>query len=98
MTRKNFRKSLKNTFKECLKISHKKNKDYAINEDPFKNFRASEVVGVPIARAILVRMTDKMSRISNLLDKENSVKDEKIEDSIYDLINYAAILRAWLKN
>jgi hypothetical protein len=56
------------------------------------------VVGVPIARAILVRMTDKMSRISNLLDKENSVKDEKIEDSIYDLINYAAILRAWLKN
>ena len=90
-------KSMRETFEECLKISIKKNADYASVKDPFKNFRMSEMVGVEPMRAIMVRMMDKMSRISTLLDKSPDVKDERLEDTIHDLINYSAILKA-LKN
>lgn len=96
MTTKEFHKSLETTFGDCLYISKLKNKDYADSADPFKNFRMSTQVGVEPSRAILVRISDKISRISNLLDKPNTVDDEKIEDSINDSINYLAILKAFL--
>lgn len=90
-----FFKDLETTFKICLEIAKKKNADYA-DEDPFKNFRMSMQVGVEPSRAILVRISDKLSRVSNLLDKEASVGDERIEDTLHDIINYCAILKAYL--
>jgi hypothetical protein len=84
-------------YKDCRGIVSKKNRDYATEQDAFKNFRFSTYVGVPIDRAILVRLTDKLSRISNLLDKEPDVVDERIEDTIKDAVNYLAILSAYLK-
>lgn len=98
MTKEEFLKDLESTFKICHSISVKKNADYSVNTDPFSNFRMSTQVGVDPARAILVRISDKISRISNLLDKEASVKDESIGDSIMDSINYLAILKAFLKD
>ena len=59
----NFLKEIHKTFNECEKIVVLKNKDYAENDSPFKNFRMSEQVGVDPARAILVRISDKLSRI-----------------------------------
>lgn len=97
MTTKQFFKELDNTFKECLNIAKKKNSDYANSGDPFKNFKGSEFIGVNPARAILVRLSDKISRIANLLDREEKVKDEKIEDTINDAINYLAILKSYIK-
>ena len=91
-------KDIESTYKDCLEVVKKKSKDYATDEDPFKNFRASVVVGVDPARAILVRITDKLTRISNLLDKEPDVVGESIIDSIEDNINYFAILKSYLKN
>lgn len=87
---------IEKTFIDCKEIVKLKNNDYAGDADPFKNFNSSEFVGVPISRAILVRMMDKMARISTLLNKEAMVKDESIEDTLNDLINYAAILKAYL--
>lgn len=91
---------MKETFDECLEIATRKNNDYAGEKtaDPFKNFRGSEFVGVPPERSILVRTMDKMSRISNLLSQNNAVKDESIDDTIKDVINYMAILRSYIKN
>ena len=80
-----------------MDVMRAKNADYADKEDPFKNFRASELVGVDPARAILVRITDKLARVSNLLDNEAMVDDEKIEDTLLDMANYINILHAYLQ-
>lgn len=88
--------SLKETFDACLETAKKKNADYAgENSDPFKNFKNATVVGVSVERGIMVRLMDKMSRVSNLLEKEAQVKDEAVEDTIDDAINYLAILKAY---
>lgn len=91
-------KDLKETFSNCLAVAERKNADYAGSEDPFRNFKNSNLVGVTPARAILVRITDKLSRIGNLLDNEAQVKDESIIDTLDDLINYSAILKSVIKN
>lgn len=93
-----FLRELEKTFAECLEIAKRKNADYAEQGDPFKNFKMSTQVGVAPERAILVRISDKISRVSNLLDKENSVMDERIEDTLHDIINYCAILKALITN
>jgi len=83
-------------FARCLTIAEKKNADYTGGGDPYRNFRHAALVGVPIARGILVRITDKLARISALLDRPPAVADEALTDSIDDAINYLAILGAWL--
>lgn len=82
-----------------LQTAEKKNADYAGGAtDPFKNFRLVGVLGVcSTEQGIVVRMADKLARISTLLDKEPSVVGESIMDTLLDLANYALILRAWLK-
>lgn len=91
---------MEETFKKCLALARKKNKDYGeTKKDSYANFRKSESVGVSPERAILVRMSDKLSRMSTLLDsKEPQVKTESFEDTIDDMINYAAILKSYCKN
>lgn len=95
--RDKFIKDIEDTYKEGIEIIRKKNADYAKDADPFKNFKLSEIFDVSVERGILIRISDKIARISNLLDKEAEVKDERIEDTILDAINYLAILRAWLR-
>lgn len=85
-------------FSKGIDIMRAKNADYAHETDPFRNFRAAESLGITLEQGILVRMSDKMSRIGNLLQKENNVKDESIEDTLQDLANYAAILATYIKN
>jgi len=88
---------MRETFYRCLAISVAKNQDYASSDDPFKNFRRAEMAGVSVEQGILVRLTDKLCRIGNLLEHDAAVKDERIGDTIDDMVNYAAILRAWLE-
>lgn len=98
MTRNDFLKELEETFKQGLELVKKKNADYAEDNDPFLNFRNSTAVGVSLDRGILVRSMDKMTRISHLLDRDGVVKDEKIDDTLLDLINYIAILKVYLND
>lgn len=93
MTQPEFIEQLRQTFTDCLVIAEAKNKDYAGITDPFKNFNNSLTVGVSPERAILVRIMDKISRISTLLDAKENVSDEKIKDTMLDAINYLAILK-----
>ena len=96
MTRQELTDSMQATFDNCLAILKKKNADYASEEDAFKNFRMAELVGINYLHAIILRIADKVARITNCLDKEVAVSDETVADTIDDAINYLGILKAGL--
>ena len=48
--------------------------------------------------SFLVRMEDKLNRLKTLKDKKSMVIDEKIEDTLLDLANYAILAIIELKN
>ena len=66
---------------ECKKIFEKKNADYG------DSFARHGTVGV------LVRISDKLSRFTNISKKglDISVSDETLKDTLMDLHNYAAM-------
>jgi hypothetical protein len=84
------------TFKACLDTMAKKNHDYAKDTvDALRNFKAVEYFKLTdSSTGIAVRLCDKWMRICNLLNTAAHVKDEKVEDTINDMINYLVILKA----
>lgn len=97
--REAFLSRLRDLYMANVNIASRKNADYAKGNDPFQNFRMCEHYGVSTAKGLLIRMSDKLVRISNLLDKDSgaSVADESIKDACSDLANYAMQLRIWLE-
>jgi hypothetical protein len=97
MTQEQFYASLEATFKRGLEIIHLKNADYANSANPFRNFESASIAGLGVERAILVRVLDKLSRVSNLLSKDPAVVEETVNDTILDAINYLAIMKAYIE-
>jgi len=91
--------SLKNTFEECYKIAEAKNNDYAKTDNPFANFEQCVHLGISVEQGILVRISDKISRVSNLINPTHNqqVKNESIYDTLNDIINYVAILKGYIE-
>jgi hypothetical protein len=80
-------------------LTARKNKDYASDADPFANFTLTEKMGnTTTAEGIVVRMTDKLQRVSNLLKRKAVVSDERISDTLMDLAVYSLILSIYLEN
>lgn len=97
MNKDTFITHIEDTYKRCVATLHKKNSDYTGDSpDPWKNFEMSHLVGVDAGRAIMVRMADKLARISSVYGKKEKVSDETIKDTLEDLINYTAILHAYV--
>jgi hypothetical protein len=87
-----FRKNIEAMYE----ITARKNHDYSWTEFAFRNFETVEDLWIcSVEEWILVRMVDKMTRISNLIDKTWQVADEKVEDTLLDLANYALILKIY---
>ena len=85
-------------YHRALSIVGAKNHDYSSDEDPFSNFRECEGFGVPAAWGVMVRLSDKFARLKNFFRKGTLlVRDESVEDTLIDIMNYAAILYALLK-
>lgn len=79
--------------KEMAELHEKKNKDYA-GDDYLSNFKMSEGMGIPAWKGVIVRMTDKLSRIMNLAKSENAaVASETTSDTLTDLAIYAILAR-----
>jgi hypothetical protein len=98
MNKQQFLEELSDLYGTCLALVEKKNSDYATDDDPFNNFRLSETVaGISVEESIMVRMLDKVARLGQLLEKDAQVSDEKVEDTLMDLINYSGILRVYMK-
>lgn len=81
-------------FAQAKRLSQDKNEDYASNDDPFMNFSQCGELG------IVTRMTDKVTRLKNLIFREfkgepTNAVDEAIEDTLMDLFNYAWLLAAY---
>lgn len=101
MNKKELSKAMREDCEKMLAIVDRKNSDYAggkLDDDAFANFRLSQMVGVTPERGILVRMSDKLARVSVLLDQDAKVKDESIADSLLDLANYSLILKNLIKS
>ena len=84
---------------EEFDITTRKNSDYSGDTHAFGNFDMVELLGICSAETgLLVRMTDKISRVITLIQsgKEWKVQDEKITDTLTDLSNYARILNIYI--
>ncbi len=84
----------------ALELMKRKNHDYAgkNGNTPFANFERSEAMGLcSTEAAMMVRMTDKMSRLSTFIDcGELKVKNEGYKDAVIDLINYLVIFSGYI--
>lgn len=79
----------------AAKLMVTKNRDYSDGDDRWRNFRGSETFGVPTVVGMLIRMQDKLSRISTFARRGDlAVKTESVTDSLVDLINYAVLIGA----
>ena len=92
-------------FKESLdkmnEICNSKNHDYAqgAEKDPFANFKMVELYGVASTeQGFFTRLSDKFSRIATLMTRDGKVFDEKMEDTLIDLANYAIIFKCFLEH
>ncbi len=76
-------------FELCLK----KNRDYATQEDIFANFRESTDMGVLCSAGVGTRLGDKWKRFKKGVRTgwKMEVKDEGMEQTVLDIINYSAI-------
>ena len=83
-------------------LMKRKNADYAgrKGDEPFANFTRCEAMGIcSTEQGFLVRMTDKMSRLSSFVDAGVfEVKDESLEDTIVDIINYAILFQSYVQS
>lgn len=96
MNKKSFLAHISALYNKCLATVEKKNADYSGKEsNAFKNFEAVEQFAIAETKqGIMVRLSDKFTRIANLLNHQAYVKSESLQDSIEDAINYLAILHA----
>lgn len=92
-----FSETIENIFREGRDLIRRKNADYTKDQDPFLNFRGAEQLGMSVEQGMLLRMQDKMSRLSVLFTRATAPKviDETASDTLLDLMNYSALLLAY---
>ena len=78
------------------KLLEDKNHDYAGQGEVFANFTRVESLGITSTeKGMLVRMSDKLSRLSSFCEQGKFKVDESLEDTCVDVINYAFLLLAY---
>ena len=86
--------------KQGRDLMNLKNRDYAGNggQEPFANFTRCEAMGIcSTEQGFLVRLTDKMSRLSSFVESGKlHVSDESFEDTCVDIINYMVLFHSYV--
>ena len=98
-TPEQYLKRFKEITDKMLEVTTAKNKDYSWEALAFKNFETISFLTdwkTTTEQGFLVRMTDKITRIANLLETENAVVDEKLEDTLLDLSIYSILFKIYL--
>lgn len=97
MTTEQFIKHIEDFYSKNIEITKKKNADYAGTGDVFRSFKVTEMLNnTTVEEGFIVRLGDKLSRISTLIKQDAQVKDESIQDTLADISNYCAIMSAYL--
>ncbi len=80
---------------EWRELMVRKNHDYAgSNKDPLRNLKMCEACGLPGWQGVVVRLTDKMSRLQSFMRQgEMHVKDESAIDTFNDTGIYSILGR-----
>ena len=86
-------------FAKCKEVIRVKNSDYANGDDPYSNFRSSEIFGVSPVTGIMLRAMDKFQRVATF-DKNGklSVKDESVLDALLDILNYVILIAGYIND
>ena len=83
---------------KASELTKRKNDDYNPTVDALGNLRLCEHMDlVSTPTGIAVRLCDKFSRLCRLVktgDANRSVLDERLEDTVLDIINYSVLLLA----
>lgn len=99
MTQSEYLDEFREEIRKMYDLTKAKNSDYAGAEDAFKNFKLIERLGAAtVEQGFVVRMSDKLQRIANLISRENMVADEKIEDTLLDNAIYSILFLIYLKS
>lgn len=103
MNRDNFSNYHKELTEKAFNITAAKRHDYCgkdAEDNVFSNLQLVEKMGICSTEVgILTRISDKLSRIKSFIDVGVlEVKDEKIEDTGIDLLNYTILLLAVIKD
>ena len=73
-------------------IHTNKNHDYATDEDSLSNLKLCKMVGIEPWIGVVIRITDKFSRIAEYARKgELKVKSEGIRDTFIDMAVYSLL-------
>jgi hypothetical protein len=86
---------------EARRIIESKNHDYAgrDGENPFANFTRVESLGITSTeRGFLVRLTDKISRLSSFCESGEFKVDESLRDTCLDIVNYSVLYLAYMES
>lgn len=87
---------------QICELHERKNADYARDDDPLSNFRRAESLGIPAWKAVLVRMSDKWSRIEELsqgkVPQNESLTDSLIDNAVYSLLAIVLLEEAMTKS
>ena len=75
---------------EIADLHSRKNHDYAKTAEPLSNFNRAAALGVEPWRGVLVRMSDKWSRIEQL-SSGKTAKNESLRDSLVDMAVYSLL-------
>lgn len=107
MTQEEYLQFHANVCNAARQLSFRKNQDYAAPDARggdlyaiFANFMQCERLNIcSVEAGFMVRMSDKISRLANLTREghERMVEDEKIEDTVMDIINYSILLLAYIQ-
>lgn len=77
---------------EMAELHSRKNHDYAGAGDPLRNFRKSLEQGIEPWRGVMIRLSDKWSRLESFCKQDKlAVKDESVEDTLLDNAVYSLI-------
>lgn len=86
---------MNDTFDKLKELHKRKNDDYAGDRVPLYSFKFSEWLIGHFKRdhdkVFVNQIGIKLARLAVLLDKNGEAKNESVEDSFDDLINYCAI-------